>query len=743
MARSDERDMEDIRDILERNVNMSEYESRVYLALVQHGKQTMKRLAETSDVPKQRVYDTVEELRTRGFVELNESYPKRAYAIQPSKTIGRIKQDIETVHSELEDLHQSVSDLDSGVAQFRNQTTIEKYVSKLLSAAEQTVFLMASTERLRLVESQLKALTDVRVHLLLTDVKPSDMGDDPAAMNSSFDEFTEYVRGTTRTEPFILTVDRTSSFFWPTGSSVRRDTQEGFYVTDEELAFLLDRFLADTMWPVGIPLNEDEGTDSVSLPSEYFRLGHCLRDLTRITDDRPIETVQIEFEGTDSVSGETVTGQGTLSGFYTAGFEEREYIEIVPESTDARRGTVTIGGWNATQEDFRAERISLSQHEDRPGQTTDEETLDHLSACHDQLPSTLADSAVLVGFDGYLDHIRTLIGERKSPRMYDEISEFDTLRETLAKATGRERTVQFEWAESDILPGGHTAHVGTALGGLGYRKRLIGYFGHPVEAEFRDRFDEDELLSLGDPTVTEYLQFNDGKVMFTDSDTHQALNWETLREYIPPEKLAEYLDEAELMSIGGWPMITEVSTIWEGIHEQVTPMVDSLPTDALVCAGDLRHLTPTTLRSDLESLEALDRSIPVTLVVTGEQVSVLEEVLLDTDPGQRSLPDHARQFQQRTDISRVAITAKQESVLSDGTSEYRVASGRITDPAEEGTFEDHFSAGLAVGLTQGLDDRASLALATTFADHYKQHQELPDIDDLHARLERELGVVET
>lgn len=733
MDRSSDLSLSDIRESLQRNIDMSEYQSQVYLALIQNGKQTMKEVADASDVPKQRVYDIVEELRDRGFVELNDSYPKRAYAIDPSKTLAPIQQQIEDIQNDLKERHRSVSDVDSGVAQFRSRTTINKYVSELLTSAERTVFLLTSLDRLQTFEDELRSLDDVQVRIVLTGLDETDIQDGAVSLNSPVQEFADHVRGTVQTEPFVLSVDRSNGFFWP---NVRERTQEGFYVTDEELAFLFDQFLSDSVWPRSYPFETSSDQSSPQLPVQYFRIEDCLDDLSRLTEQLPIDALMVEFDAIDRVSGTQVTREGTLTGFYHSEFDDSAYLEVDLGEVDSISGqTVTVGGWTSTREDFRAERIQLRERDDWSRGAFDTETLSHLENCQQQLPDELAQRSVFVGFDGYIDHIRHLVGERKSPRMYDEISEFDTLRQMMTRATGKERTLQFEWVEGDRLPGGHTAHVGSALDTLGYESQLVGYFGHPIEEEFQERFREESMLSLGEPTVTEYVQFSDGKLLFTDSNTHQALNWETLREYIPPEELARYLDESDLVSIGGWSLITEIPTIWEGLHEQIVPRVSSLPEDILVCATDVSHLNDTTIRSDLESLDALDRSIPVTLVTTGEQAEFLADVLLPEDRSEQTLANTTQELRKTIGISRFAVASKKESVLATSSNVFRMQAIEILDPAEEGTFEDHFSAGLAVGLTQGLDDEAAFALANVLAAYFKQHQRPPEIDELHTSID--------
>jgi sugar-specific transcriptional regulator TrmB len=735
MSGYEDLDESEIRDSLQRHVDMSEYESQVYLALVRNGKQSMRELSEASGVPKQRVYDIVEELRDKEFVELDDSYPKKAYAVDPTKTLGPIQTHVEQVQNALEEFHKSVSDVDSGVAQFRNRSTIEKYVTELLDSAERTIFLMTSVDRLRIFEDALRDNSDVQIRVVLTDLEEGHVVDDRIDINSPVREFADYVRGTVRSEPLVLSVDRNAGFFWPSTADARRRPQEGFYVADEELAFLFDRFLSDTVWPLAYPVNPDQRR-STTLPHRYYRIRDCLTDLEVLTDSVPLRTLTVQLEGYDNVSGEQVTREGRLAGYYASEFDDRAYLEVdVVEDGAEQSQTVTVGGWYSRGEDYMATSIKLEKHEDWSAEELDDETLAHIETCRTELPEGIDGGDVIVGFDGYIDYIRSLVGERKSPRMYDEIGEFDTLREMITRASAQDKTLQFEWVESRRLPGGHTAHVGQVLDTVGYDTQLVGFFGQPIRDEFSEAFDDDALLSLGQPTVTEYLQFGDGKVLFTDSEGHQALNWETLREYVPLEDIADQLDETDLVSIGGWALIPEISTIWEGMYEQVYPLLSSPPDDIVVCTSDVQRLRETTLRSDLESLRILDDAIPVTVVSTSEQAAHLGDVLLSGDRGKRALPATAESLRREIDVSRFAVTSAKESVLAGPDGSQRIRSALISDPAEEGTFEDHFSAGIALGRAESLSDGSTLALGSAVASYFKQYQETPSLSDIRTFLD--------
>lgn len=724
-----------IRESLQRNVDMSEYESLVYLALVRNGKQSMKELAEASGVPKQRVYDIVDTLRSRQFIELDDSYPKKAYAIEPNKTLGPIQNQIRRVQDRLDELHKTVSDIESGVAQFKNASTIEKYVSELFASAENTVFLLTSPDRLRQFEDALLDMEGVQLRLVVSDTDSDRVDVESLFRTGQMEDVTTHIRATSRSEPFLLTVDRSRGFFWPKPPVSGGGDQEGYYITNSELSFLFDRFLSDSIWPLATALTPHSNGEVPTLPAQYFRLRDCLADLQTLANDLPLESLSVTFDGYDNISGEQVTRTGILTGFTYSEYDDVAYLEL--ELTHGDNGNtrqITVGDWKSEDEDFKAHQIDLYERDDRTVEALREETAATFEACIEELPEELSPAKALVGFDGYIDHIRTLVGERKSQRMYDEIGEFDTIREMFTRAAFAERTLQFEWAESERVPGGHTAHAGRSMASVGYDVQLIGYFGQPVRQEFTDTFGGIDLLSLGQPTATEYLQFEDGKVLFTDSRTHQALNWETLCEYVPLDDMIEFLDGTDMVSIGGWALLPQISTIWEGFREQVFPELSDPPEHILITISSVDHLRETTLRSDIDSLSALDDVIDVTVVATRDDAEHLAGVFLDETDTQRALPTVATELRQSLGISRFTITTTRESVLAADSGSYKILLPHTPDPAEEGTIEDHFTAGLGIGLTEGLSEESTLALATALGGYYKQYQSVPTVEQLRSYL---------
>lgn len=71
-----------------KSLGLSTYAARTLVALVSLGEGTAQDVSDVADVPRTRVYDAVDELRNQGLVDVQQSTPKRFWAIS-TETTGR------------------------------------------------------------------------------------------------------------------------------------------------------------------------------------------------------------------------------------------------------------------------------------------------------------------------------------------------------------------------------------------------------------------------------------------------------------------------------------------------------------------------------------------------------------------------------------------------------------------------------------------------------------------------------
>ncbi|MFX1236161.1 MAG: TrmB family transcriptional regulator [Promethearchaeota archaeon] len=84
--------IEDLKDFLN-DSNLSTYETNAYIALLMTSKidpPTARKISKQSNVPSGRIYEVLEDLKTKGLVEIIESRPKKYIAISLNKAVDNL-----------------------------------------------------------------------------------------------------------------------------------------------------------------------------------------------------------------------------------------------------------------------------------------------------------------------------------------------------------------------------------------------------------------------------------------------------------------------------------------------------------------------------------------------------------------------------------------------------------------------------------------------------------------------------
>ncbi len=81
-------------------LGLKEYEARIYVALVGLGETNVRRIHEVSGVPRPRVYDVLNALDEKGFIEIRQGSPLMYHAVRPDIVVSHLKKDLDTAARE-------------------------------------------------------------------------------------------------------------------------------------------------------------------------------------------------------------------------------------------------------------------------------------------------------------------------------------------------------------------------------------------------------------------------------------------------------------------------------------------------------------------------------------------------------------------------------------------------------------------------------------------------------------------
>ncbi|WP_336343964.1 HTH-type sugar sensing transcriptional regulator TrmB [Halalkalicoccus ordinarius] len=343
---------DDLRSTLERvgeQFNLGEYEIDAYLTVLEHGQLTASEIADRTDIPQPRVYDTVRSLSDRGLVELRETRPMRIIAVDPDEAFSMVRSSLTEMVDELEARYTAPARDTEAVSLVKSRSTILRHLSDVIEAAEYELILSLTPELLKRFDEELRGAIDrgISIELLVT----------PAAEAPSPETFDYGAVSTVAkarrgiTTPIVAVGDGEYSVY-ATQDAIRDDRDRyGVIFHRSALGFLVSGFFGTVLWTTAEPLAANgEGRP---FPRRYASIRRCVKDVYELGGEF-FATV----EGRDVETGEALVLSGRVA---TVELEDTE--EVAAMVLDTGEGEVTVGGRVAALEQIEAHEIQIDRDE--------------------------------------------------------------------------------------------------------------------------------------------------------------------------------------------------------------------------------------------------------------------------------------------------------------------------------------------------------------------------------------------
>ncbi|GAA0717538.1 sugar-specific transcriptional regulator TrmB [Halorubrum trapanicum] len=344
---------DDLRDTLDRvgdRFNLGEYEIDAYLAVLEHGELTASDIADRTDIPQPRVYDTVRSLSDRGLVELRESRPMKIVAVDPDDAFGDLRSSFAEMVDELEARYTAPTRETEAVSLVKSRSTILRYLEEVIENAEYELAVSLTPGLLRRFRDKLagKVAAGVSVELLVT---PASNAPDP----STFDylEVATIARARRGITTPVLAVGDGEYSVYATQDALRDDRERyGVIFNRSALGFLVSGFFGTVLWTTAETLAAD-GAER-PFPRRYASIRRAVKDVREFDDEEFYAAV----EGRDIETGADVTVRGKVVD--VAFVDTEEVASLVVETEDGR---VEIGGRVAALEDVEGQEIVIGRGE--------------------------------------------------------------------------------------------------------------------------------------------------------------------------------------------------------------------------------------------------------------------------------------------------------------------------------------------------------------------------------------------
>ena len=341
---------DDLRATLERvgeRFNLGEYEIDAYLAVLEHGQLTASEIADRTDIPQPRVYDTVRSLSDRQLVELRESRPMRIVAVDPEDSFGDLQSSFASMIDELAARYTAPARDTEAVSLVKSRSTILRYLEETIENAEFELSLSLTPALLERFADVLERQRHNGVSIELL-VAPAGEAPDPEA----FDYLAVATTARGRrgiTTPVLAVADGEYSVY-ATQDALRDDRDRyGVIFNRSALGFLVSGFFGTVLWTTAETLATD-GTER-PFPRRYASIRRAVKDVRELGG-----AFYATVEGRDTETGDPAIIRGRI---VDVTFQDSEEVASLTVETDD--GRVTVGGRVAALEAIEGQEIHIGR----------------------------------------------------------------------------------------------------------------------------------------------------------------------------------------------------------------------------------------------------------------------------------------------------------------------------------------------------------------------------------------------
>jgi sugar-specific transcriptional regulator TrmB len=322
------------------------YEVEAYLALIERGELTASEIADLTEVPQPRVYDTVRSLEDRGLVEIRESRPMRVVARRPEQAFAEQQRLFDEMVSRLDARYTKPTRTAEAVSVVRSAGTIRRYIEDVVESAGDELMLSLTPALLERFESALATALDRSVQTTLL-VTPAGDAPDPDAFDYEAVATQARVRRGVVT-PVVAVADGEYCVYATQDAIREEDGNYAVIFNRSALGFLLVGFFRTVLWTTAERLVDADR--EVQFPHRYATLRQCVEDVRDVRSN-----LYATVFGRDVLTGDRRQVRGRIAKTrYSA---DQEVATLVLATDD---GEVTVGGRVAAYEDVEAHEIRVN-----------------------------------------------------------------------------------------------------------------------------------------------------------------------------------------------------------------------------------------------------------------------------------------------------------------------------------------------------------------------------------------------
>jgi len=356
---------------------------------------------------------------------------------------------------------------------------------------------------------------------------------------------------------------------------------------------------------------------------------------------------------------------------------------------------------------------------------------------------------VLLGFDGYVDSLYSLVETRASPdvfKMMDSMTQFSA---RVVNAAGSSCNV--ERVLKKKIGGGFAPNMGRVLLNLGLTVTLAGSIGFPDVLPLFQEYppvlkQRVEFLPVGNPGETAGLEFSDGKVMLTDFGNINGLTWDLILERVGGrDQFIEICDKVNAIGQGHWSLVPRMNDMWERMVTDIFPnLKDSKHKRFFVDPADMTKRTQPDVQRMAKLLGNVNNYLKATISLNDKEAEQISCHLPGVTPvrSEKDLWIVGKNLQTTMNIDSVVIHSPHFATISVSDGHSFMKAGFTSGPKFTTAAGDHFNGGVLCGQLQGYTPTESILLGNAVVAFFVRTGNSPSLRDTQKLIANYIKYVE-
>ena len=374
------------------------------------------------------------------------------------------------------------------------------------------------------------------------------------------------------------------------------------------------------------------------------------------------------------------------------------------------------------------------------------ETLDTIGPKLDNFKHQATLKTCLLGFDGYLDSLYSIVKSRSDAINWDRMESMKEFGSLIVDIAGSSANI--ERVIKKRIFGGFAPNTSRALNALGVETILIAALGLPDFSKFYKPSSLVKSISIANPGETLGLEFDDGKIMITDFEPILNINRETLMKSVSKSKLIDYINKSNILGFGHWALIPNLNDIWDYFLNDLFPSVtDQKNKLFFVDIADITKRSKEDIIDMIAILQKVDQKIPVMLSMNDREAIRLSHILGNVKPITPKKDQHedfakgGRLINDEVNLSYFVIHSPHFATISTYSDHYWITEGYTSTPKFTVAAGDHFHSGVALSLATKMTPPESILIGNALTAIFVRTGFSPSINQLFQYIERYMEFV--